>query len=267
MDQPDKKFPLNRAFLKQMQALADKASNFADAEILESGGKAGPAALDGLGRLLVFVFGLATCGWGCKGGNHQIEWLLGRVLNQAFSAHRLMRSGFYDEALVLIRGIGEIANLLLLFQRDKAALAEWKTCDRKTRLRKFGPGAVRETLEKLGMAPAMITKDRYEALCEIGAHPVPAFKPGHYSGGGPPVLGVLFQVPGFLVCLNELGFAVAMCAVPAATLMNIDKELREIVVDLACDLLRSLGSMTVLNYEEYIANAKAGKSPPSEAAE
>ena len=113
----------------------------------------------------------------------------------------------------------------------------------------------------------MIEKDRYEALCEIGTHPVPAFKPGHYSGGGPPVLGVLFQPPGFLMCLNELGFAVAMCAVPGARLMDIDRQLREVVVDAACDLLCALGSMTILNYEEYIANAKAGRMPPSEAAE
>ena len=134
---PEKNFPLARAFLEQMQALANEASEFADAEILKNGGRAGPAALDGLGTLLVFVYGLATCGWGCKGGDHQIEWLLGRVLNQAFAAHRLIRSGFYDEALVLIRGIGEIANLLLLFQWEKLTLGEWKTCDRNTRLKKI----------------------------------------------------------------------------------------------------------------------------------
>ena len=117
------------------------------------------------------------------------------------------------------------------------------------------------------MGPAMIAKDRYEALCEIGVHPVPAFKPGHYSGGGPPVLGVYFQIPGFLTCLNELGFAMAMCAVPAARLVDIDKQLREVIVEAALDLLRALGSITVLNYEEYIANAVAGESPQSEAVE
>src|SRR5687767_6395497 len=104
----EENFPLDRAFLERIQELADEASKFADEEALKLGQRV-PASLDGLGTLMAFVYGLTTCGWGCKGGDHQIELLLGRVVNQAISAHRLMRSGFYDEALMLIRGMGEIA--------------------------------------------------------------------------------------------------------------------------------------------------------------
>jgi hypothetical protein len=265
MAEPEKAFPLNCAFLEQMQALADKASKFADEEILKKGGRAAPAGLDALGTLLVFVYGLATCGWGCKGGDHQVELLLGRVVNQVFAAHRLMRSGFYDEALVLIRGISEIANLLWLFGSDPSAFAEWKTCDRKVRMNKFGPSGVRKALEAIDPKAPLIDKDRYQALCEIGTHPVPAFKPGHYTGGGPPVLGIYFQMPGYLMCLNELGFAVAMCAAPGARLLKVDKELQQVVVDAAAELLRALGSMTVLNYNEYIAKARANGQPSVEA--
>jgi hypothetical protein len=261
MDRFDKKFPLNRAFLEQMQAIADEASKFADAEALKLG-KSVPAGLDAIGTMLVFVYGLATCGWGCKGGDHQIEWLLGRVVNQTTSAHRLMRSGFYDEALVLIRGIGEIANLLWLFGKEPSAMDEWKTCDRRTRMNKYGPAGVRRLLKTIDADAPLIDEDRYRALCEVGAHPIPAFKPGHYSGGGPPILGMIFQAPGYAMCVNELGFALAMCATPAARLLKIDPELKQVVVDMAVELLRKLGSMTVLNYEEYIAKARAAEKPP-----
>jgi hypothetical protein len=62
-------------------------------------------------------------------------------------------------------------------------------------------------MKAMGLLPP-IDDDRYHALCEVGTHPVPAFKPGHYSGGGPPVLGLLFQFVGYAMCLNELGYAI-----------------------------------------------------------
>ena len=69
MDEFARRFPPNRAFLEQMQALADQAGKFADNEALKLG-KSVPASLDGIGAVLVLVYGLATCGWGCKGGDH-----------------------------------------------------------------------------------------------------------------------------------------------------------------------------------------------------
>jgi hypothetical protein len=153
--------------------------------------------------------------------------------------------------------MGEIANLLWLFANDREALADWKTCDRRTRMKKYAPAAVRRALKSISPDMPFIEEDRYKALCEVGTHPVPAFRPGHYSGSGRPVLGMYFQAPGYAMCVNELGFALAMAATPALTLLDIPKELRETAADVALDLLRSLGSMTILNYEEYIAKAKA----------
>jgi hypothetical protein len=255
------KFPTGRAFLVRVQEIADEASKFADEEVLKAAGISVPASLDKLGDLLSLLYRLASCSWGCKGGDHQIEWLLGRVVNQAQSAHRLIRCGFYDEALMLIRGIGETANLFFLFYGDRAQLASWKAADRKGRLNKFGPGHVRKALKAMDATAPLIDDDRYRALCEIGTHPVPAFKPGHYSGGGPPVLGMLYQFPGYAMCLNELGFSVAMCAAPASNLLDIDKELKKQVRAAAVALLRALGSITVLNYDEMTANARAREPP------
>jgi hypothetical protein len=253
-------FPTGRAFLEMIQKAADNASKMADEEVLkEAAGKRVPALLDKLGDMLSLLYRLASCYWGCKGGDHQIEWLLGRVVNQAQSAHRLMRCGFYDEALMLIRGIGETANLFWLFERDHAQLAAWRAADRKVRLDKFGPGQVRRALKDMGV-PSPIDLGRYRALCEVGTHPVPAFKPGHYSSGGPPVLGMLFQFVGYAMCLNELGYAITIC-VPVMNLLDIDIALRNQVKDAAVALSRALGAFTVLNYDEMIAKARAGERP------
>ena len=162
------------------------SSTLADQEVLNTGGKSIPSSLQKLGDLLSLLYRHACCGWDCKGGDHQIEWLLGRIVNQAQSAHRLMRCAFYDEALMLVRGVGESANLLWLFLRDPSQLEAWKAADRKTRLRKFGPSQVRKSLKQMGAGPVMIEDDRYQALCEIGTHPAPALKPNHFSGDGPP---------------------------------------------------------------------------------
>lgn len=246
--------PTERMFLEITQILADEASAIADDEASKAGNSA-PASMDGLGRVLSLLYRFACCAYGCKGGDHQIEWLIGRIVNHATSAHRLMRAGFYDEALVLIRGIGEIANLLWLFAVDGTALIEWKASDRKMRLKKFGPAAVRKALKATDPKVPLVDDDRYQALCEIGTHPVPAVKPGHYSAGGPPVLGMYFQLGGYLMCLNELGFAVAMCAAPAGKLLDANTDLKKQARDEVVTLLNALGSITVLNYNEMIAAA------------
>src|SRR5262249_3180007 len=152
--------PSGRDFLEKIQEIADIASKEADKNVLEEGGKSVPAVLDKLGDMLSLLYGLACCHWGCKGSDHQIEWLLRSVVNHAQSAHRLMRCGFYDEAVTLIRGVGEVANLFWLFERDQTQLASWNAADRKARLSNFGPVHVRRALEAMGV-PSPIDDDRY----------------------------------------------------------------------------------------------------------
>jgi hypothetical protein len=186
-----------------------------------------------------------------------MEWLTGRVVNHAVSAHRLIRGGYYDEALVLIRGIGEIANLVWLFDADSTALDRWKAADRRERLSQFGPGKVRTQLKNAVPIGPPIDDDRYQALCEIGTHPRPAFAPGHYSGTGRPVLGGLIQPAGVYVTTTELGFAVAMAAVMFSRLLAADNEIRDALRTQAVVLLGALGSITVLNYEKLVKHTRA----------
>jgi hypothetical protein len=255
-----KAFPVGRDFLEFVQTETDKASQRVDLFSQESG-KCLPATLDGLGMVLSLLYRLACCAWGCRGGDHQMEWLTGRVVNHALSAHRLIRAGSYDEALVLIRGIGEIANLLWLFHVDPTALEWWKVAERHERLNQFSPGKVRNLLKRAISIGPPIDDNRYRALCEIGTHPRPAFAPGHYSGTGRPVLGVLIQPAGVYMTMTELGFAVAMAATPLSRLLVADDEIRNALRTEAVALVRALGTFTILNYEELLENVREKRTP------
>ena len=248
-------FPTGSDFLKQQQALIDEFSATADSFASQSG-RALPATLQNLGTVLSFQYRLACCAWGCKGGDHQVEWLAGRIVNQALSAHRLIRAGFYDEALMLVRGIGEMANLLWLFGKDSAALSDWRKASTGERQRKYSPFAVRLRLEELVEIGPPIDRARYAKLCEVGTHPMPHFAPGHYSGTGRPVLGCLLQPAGVYVSVTELGYAVAMCSYPLIKLLEPEEEVCKRLHWAVARLVRELGAFTVLNYEALLKDAR-----------
>jgi hypothetical protein len=247
-------FPVGLSFLELTQALADKSSNATDKFCAEAG-KSLPQTMEATGTVLSILYRLACCYYGCRGGDHQIEWLAGKLVNQAVSVIRLVRAAQYDEALMLIRGMGEIVNLLWLFQEDRAEMAAWKSADKKARLNQFGPGAVRHRLEKLSELGSPIDSERYSALCEIATHPTPSLAPGHYRGTGRPVLGAIIQEVGVFVCINELAYAIAMAAIPVAVLADSNMDLREQIKEQSIHLLRSAGSFTVLNYADGLREA------------
>jgi len=253
-------FFIGREFLEHHERSVDKGSEIADLFTRDSGEKL-PASVEGLGTVLSLLYRAACCAWDCRGGDHQAEWLAGRVVNQAMSSYRLIRGAYYDESLMLVRGIGEIANLLSLFHANDRDFHDWKTADRGTRLNRFGPAAVRKKLNQLDGIGAPIDDERYKCLCEVGTHPVPGFKPGHYSGGGRPVLGVLLQPVGVYVAVTELSFAVAMSALPLSKLLGLKEEQRLDLGRSSLNLVRSLGAFTVLNYNDLLAQALQKSDP------
>src|SRR4051794_16759224 len=91
---------------------------------------------------------------------------LGKFVSQAPSAHRLVRAAQYDEALMLVRDMMEIANLLWLIQENRSELTSWKADDRRTRLNQFGPAAVRRRLDGIGELGPPVDNGRYAELCD-----------------------------------------------------------------------------------------------------
>jgi hypothetical protein len=260
-------FPSARDFWQMHWKFEGKAQKAADQFAL-TGGKKLPESVENLGSVLSLLYRGACCHWGCRSGDskegHQIEWLTGRVVNLALSSYRLVRAAFYDESLMLTRGIGEIANLLWLFNADPAEQEAWVKADKKTRLRVFGPASVRDRLKSVPPMGAPISADRYSQLCEIGTHPVPGFAPGHYSGRGRPVLGVLLQPVGVFVSVTELNYAVATCAVALSKLLDPPNDVAKDLRTKSLSLIRSLGAFTVLNYDELLAEALKARDAGAE---
>jgi hypothetical protein len=129
--------------------------------------------------------------------------------------------------------------------------------DKKARLNNFGPAAVRRRLEVLSELGPPIDAERYGALCEVGTHPTPGLAPGHYSGSGRPVLGVILQEVGVFVCVNELAYTIAMAAIPVVVLLDARDDVKAEMKQHSVRLLEGIGSFTVLNYEEGLREVRA----------
>jgi hypothetical protein len=247
-------FPMGVDFLRLQEQISDQCGK-ATVEFSAHAGKALPATLEQLGSVLSILYRLACCAWGCSKGDHTLEWLAGKLINQASGSYRLFMAGHYDESLVLTRGIGEIANLLCLFKNDPTALVTWENASRQDRLNNFSPAGVRRRIEQLGDVTPVIEKARYQKLCEVGAHPVPGMAPGHYTGTGRPMLNGIMQETGVFVCATELGFAVSVAALWLIEPLKPPPDIRKLLFDKAVSLIRSLGAFTILNYEELNALA------------
>src|SRR5262245_48629772 len=133
MTESDTSVPEGAAFLKLVWDQEDACQRETDTRLPGMGNRA-PACFEQIGTVLSLLDRMASCWWACQGGDHIVEYLCGRVASTGRAALRLMRLGFYDESLVLSRGIGEIANLFLLFKEEPRALEEWKVSSRGERL-------------------------------------------------------------------------------------------------------------------------------------
>ena len=103
--------------LEAMGAITQRASTDVQAE------QATEIAM--IGTALSALYQAATCHRKCSSGPHILEALSGRTYNLGASAYLLIIRGYYDEALNLVRSIGEISNLIALSAVDKDGLREW----------------------------------------------------------------------------------------------------------------------------------------------
>ncbi|MDE0077701.1 MAG: hypothetical protein OXO50_09285 [Caldilineaceae bacterium] len=186
-----------------------------------------------LGVSLSIIYRVATCYHGCLGGPHIFERLAARTHNLACSAHHLIERGLYDEALNLIRSLGEIANLFCLFYADEKALITWLHSDSKTRMNDFKPVDVRRSLEKIGKKDLMLaTKDWYSNFCSEYTHVHPGTKPNVHNERGQGHAGGRFQDKGLAYCMGELATCcsyIALFASQYGGLKDSFKELRTAV--------------------------------------
>jgi len=123
MTQPQK-FPEGIEFLKLAESVAEKCCLDTDEHLLKMG-KAYTECMRNVGTMLATIYRLGSCHDGCRGGDHLIEYILGRTCSSGLSALSLLRQGYYDESLALARNMGETANLLALFVKMPSRMQEW----------------------------------------------------------------------------------------------------------------------------------------------
>lgn len=83
-----------------------------------------------------------------------------RTFNSFATAWKLMASGYYQAATLILRDIVETTNLVNAFHVDRALIEKWRKADRRTLKRDFGPAAVRKILD----SAAGLGKSRREAI-------------------------------------------------------------------------------------------------------
>lgn len=214
-------------------------------------GKRFPHAIDLLGRTLELIEKAAICYWGCQNPSHDLERLTARIYNLSTGALRLSRSGRYDEALSLVRSIGEFVNLLMLFGLEPQKRAEWSGLDDRKRRAEFGPAKVRIAIEAKNLEPAM-DADEYGDLCEQTVHPVPSARPGGYNADRVPVFGGHLQPGGAIVLMCSLVRAVGRTAVVLSQLMKLPTSESRALVVLGAELESSLGGHTAASMRQRI---------------
>lgn len=156
-----------------------------------------------IGTALSALFQAGTCHRGCNHGPHIFEAVCGRSYNLGASAYLLAMSGFYDEAGNLIRGIGEIGNLVSLSVCDKTRFRRWLESDDDTRRREFTPAKVRKAVQaRQGVVIA--DADWYSRFCQAYTHLTPNTKPGMHNASGQGNAGGVYQRAGLSQTFGEL---------------------------------------------------------------
>ena len=179
-----------------------------------------------------------------------MEYLCGRSTSSARAALRLIRLGFYDEALGLCRSLGEVANLLHLFSIDRTTFGTWKALSRSERLREFSPLKIRTLLEERGSGPH-IDQERYRLLSKRAAHVNPSTRPQAHNILGIPSAGSVVQEEGLLVSINELALPMALVALFGTQLLELERDVQMEIFSAARSLVEFIGRATICDIAAY----------------
>jgi hypothetical protein len=71
---------------------------------------------------------------------HTLWYLAAQMSSFGRPALRLMKMDFYDEALIIVRSMGELTNLFALFFSSPESIEEWKQSDHSYRVANLTPG-------------------------------------------------------------------------------------------------------------------------------
>ena len=216
---------------------------------LPHAGKKAPQTIETLGTVLSYLDRIASCWWGCDGGDHQQERLVGRAASNARAALLLLRAGYYDEALGVVRQIGELANLLWLFMNSSEAFLEWRNANESVRRRSFRAVRVRERLEDAELFMPL-DESLYSKLSGTSTHANPDTTPQSHNVVGLPTMGAYFQEAGALVVLNHIAQLIVFALLYATTLLQQSED-KVTALRAGRKLAESIGAIDLETVEEY----------------
>ncbi len=241
--------PEGSAFLHLVWHQEDDCEVETDKEFNKLGNKA-PACLEQIGTVLSLADRMASCWWKCRGGDHVIEYMCGRVTSNARAALRLLKFGFYDESLLLSRSLGESANLLQLFFQDAEILKDWKESTKQELKDNFSAVKVRLRLEEL-QVPPVINQEHYSLLSKQAAHVQPETRPQAHNILRRPMVGASFQEEGVIVCLNEIALPLATAVFFGAAVLDLDVKIKREIFSAAKSLLENVGGAMITTIDDY----------------
>jgi len=201
-------------------------------------------------EFLEVLYKVSSCKFGCKGGPHVIEYITGRGYNLGIASMKLIKLGFYDESISLIRSISEIVNLFALFAIDINSAKEWYSSSERDRIKNFTPGKIRKRLSQSELS-IPISQKYYSKMCEVGVHVNPATKPqGHNNLDRAIVGGVVFKEQAIAV-LNDLSNTLGWLAMMALR-NSVDKEIFIKEMDRLKPNYDKIGSLSLETIQDYL---------------
>ena len=239
-------FPVGNTFIKFSKSIEDRCQDETESRIWDIGNKA-PDCYEGVGTVLSYLDRMGSCHWGCHGNDHSIQYLCGAVSSNGRAALRLIQMGFYDESLLIVRHIGEVANLLALFRMDGSNFEEWNLFQKR-----FTPAEVRARLKSLTNLEPPIDGERYSALSHRFVHPNAELRSQFFNLVGVPTTGGKLQEAGLLVTLNELALPLAYACIAGALILNISDDLTRDIEAAAEHLLEQVGEVDLAGFEKIL---------------
>lgn len=94
-----------------------------------------------------------------------------RAFNGFATAWKLMASGYYQAATLILRDLVETTNLVNAFHVDRALIEKWRKADRRTLKRDFGPAAIRKTLDEAAGLGKSRREEIYIKFSTLAGHP------------------------------------------------------------------------------------------------
>lgn len=146
-----------------------------------------------------------------------------RCFNSGASALRLLRCGYFQPAMTMVRDLIEVYFLMDLFIKEPQAFNDWRTMSEKDRKEHFKPVRVRERLDKIDGYKERKRQKTYNVFSQHAAHVNPnghhLISPGNVTRIGPfPDFGLLRA--GMVELATHLGFA----SVVVCNLVKTDQE-------------------------------------------